>query len=74
MPQTYSLEALRMGYQVEQATGDVILNPHCIQIKSLVDVDEEYLTDRAIFHEWLEFAKGNAEAGEAIRKLGLKDE
>lgn len=71
VPQTYSREALRMGYQIEQATGDVILNPHNLKIRSLVDVDEDWLVDRAIFHDWLEFAEENAKTGETIKKLGL---
>lgn len=71
-PQTYSLEALRMAYQVEQATGKPILNPHHIAITSLIHVDEDWLTDRALFYEWLDFAEQNIKTGKQIRSVTRK--
>jgi hypothetical protein len=72
LPTTYSIEALQMGYQVEQATGSVLLNPHAVNIQSLVDVDIDWLTDRAIFLEWLDYGEENAKIADFANKVSKR--
>lgn len=62
---------MQTAYHIEQATNTVILNPYKIKADSLLDIDEDFMTDRAIFLEWIDFATSNRDAqaeAESVRR------
>lgn len=52
-----------MAYQWEQATGNVVVNPFCLNANSLMEIDEVWLTARARFYDWITWTEENMKTG-----------